>query len=784
MTALRGTTSSGPALALVTALTTWTAMLSWRGFSQRAAGYLVPLLLVAMTIALVGVLMRRFRLPTVVVVVSQLAAAFAFVATSLSGSPIPVGERWTTLRAAVDAAVASAQGYPAPVPLDAASLTPLLLPLGAACLLLTDVVACSWRRVPFAGLVLLTVYSIPVSVLGGGVSWWVFALTAGGFLGMLFLHEDEQISRWGRPLGQPESAADPTAFGVRTGVVRRSALGIGGAATALAVVLPVFIPTLHLAVFGGGSGPGHGEVHVENPIVDLRGYLRRGEDIPLVRLRTDDPSPTYLRIAVLTHFTDNQWSPGNRSIPSDQRATGLLPPLVGVDPDLPRQEYDYELTATDDFDSRWLPTMPQITQIVAAGDWRYDRSTMDFMGGEDPPTSTSGLSWSMTGVDLDLRAAELAAAPSTIGSLEKFTDLPSDFPRTVSDLAIEVTAEQPTRYQRAVALQDWFRTNFEYDPSYAAGNGSDDLVAFLDAKRGYCEQFAAAMAVMARSLGIPARVAIGFLRPDPVGPETWEYTAWDMHAWPELYFPGFGWVRFEPTPAARAPGTPGYTRQEVPALPGGAPSDSAGALPSDELPSRGSTSSADATPDAAGGDASGSGVAWQHVLLALLGVGGLTLLALVPRSLRRARRERRWAATGAAEAAWAELRDTMIDLGLTWPHGLSPRAAGERIASFFGRPLDPDTPDRPARGAELAPEATGALARVVAAVELRRYARPGTAEVEGLRADVETCADALYAGAHRRTRRRAAWLPRSVFRRTTPGKPAALRYDEVVDHAG
>ena len=72
------------------------------------------------------------------------------------------------------------------------------------------------------------------------------------------------------------------------------------------------------------------------------------------------------------------------------------------------------------------------------------------------------------------------------------------------------------------------------------------------------------MAVMARSLNIPARVAIGFLKPEPIGPDTYVYSAHDLHAWPELYFPGAGWVRFEPTPPDRATTTPGYTQHEFP----------------------------------------------------------------------------------------------------------------------------------------------------------------------------------------------------------------------------
>ena len=73
-------------------------------------------------------------------------------------------------------------------------------------------------------------------------------------------------------------------------------------------------------------------------------------------------------------------------------------------------------------------------------------------------------------------------------------------------------------------------------------------------------------ATLGRVLGIPARVAIGFLSPEPDGPHTWVYSSHDMHAWPELYFQGSGWVRFEPTPASQAPDVPAYTSGQLPEL--------------------------------------------------------------------------------------------------------------------------------------------------------------------------------------------------------------------------
>lgn len=780
MIAPRGDAATRPALAGATALTAWTAMLAWRGFSVDPGTYLAPLLLTAGLVAGTGIALRAWRGSALVVVLGQTVVVSAFVALTLTGSPLPLGQRWDVLVDGLRAAATSAQTYAAPVPLSADSLQPLLLPLGAVCLLLVDLVACTWRRIPVAGLVLLAIYSVPVSVLDGGVPWWTFAATAGGFLTMLFLHEDEQVSRWGRQLGQSEQSADPSAFGVRTGSARAGALAVGGVATALAVVLPTVIPTLQVGLLGGGSGTGDGEIRVENPMADLRRDLQRGEDVPLLRITTDDPDPSYLRISALTRFTSNEWSSGSRQIPADQQAQGPLPPLVGVSGSVPRQEFDYQVTALDDFDSRWLPTASQVSQVEAAGDWRYDRDVRDFLAADDV-TSTRGLSYQLTSVRLDLDAGTLAAAPPPVGPVAELSELPDDVPTSVHELAATVTAEQSSRYERAVALQDWFRTDggFSYSLETAEGNGSDALVSFLDERVGYCEQFASAMAVMARSLGIPARVSVGFLRPQQVGARTWEYSAWDLHAWPELYFAGSGWVRFEPTPAARADGVPPYTRQEVTAPPSDAAGNPSATGPAEDLPARGGESPAVDPEATAGADRDpGAGPTWRSALGAL----GLALaagaLALVPRSLRRARRARRWSA-GDPESAWAELRDTVIDLHLPWPTGRSPRATAALVAPGFGRPVARSSPVRPAHGTEVAPGAVAALERIVTAVEVSRYARPGRASSTSLRADVETCTQALLGGVTGTTRRRATWLPRSVLRRVHRSAPAVS--DAVVD---
>lgn len=803
MTAPRSTLRTGLLQAAVAGLTTWLTMLSWRGFSLAWMAYLGPLLVGAGLIAVLGAVLRWFRVQGLLLVAAQIVVAFAYGSLVIAGSPVPWGKAGDRLANAVSDAVDTAQTYASPVPLSVPGIEPLLIPLGLAFLLLVDVLACSLRRVPLAGLVLLVAYSIPVGLLAGGVSWFGFALSAAGFMGMLFLHEEDEVSRWGRPL-EDGQGLDSAAFGVRTGAVRRTALGVGGVATALAVVLPVLIPTLHLAWFGSGPGGGSGNVSVINPITDLRHDLRQRADAPLLRIVTDDPQPEYLRLAVLTSFSNNEWRAGDRDIPTDQAAHGQPLPLPGVNPDLPRDTHAYDISIYRDFESRWLPTMPQTTRVDAAGDWRYDARTMDFLAADDA-TTTPGLSYSVSAARLDYSLASLTSAGAPSSTLQAtYTQLPTDLPAEIERITREVTTDQPSKYLKAVALQDFFRKDggFRYDQDVKAGNGASTLVAFLDpanGRAGYCEQFASAMAVMAREAGIPARVAVGFYRPEllsepasPGVPATYEYSTHDLHAWPELYFPGSGWVVFEPTPSTHIRQVPGYTRVDLAAVTDGPATDVPSSRSTDDLQSRGPSVSADAADRGAQSgtqrDRAGTSAVWWAA--GLLSVAALTALVVaLPRLIRRRRRERRWATLAPAEAAWSELRDTMRDLALPWPEGRSPRTTALHIASYFGAPTDQDTPARPRRGPEMAPGAVAALDRIVHEVELLRYAAPSAAREVSLQPEVASCVEALVGGTPTAQRRRARWFPRSVttMRKQEPTAAPDLEVmnaGNVVDHVG
>src|SRR6185312_12991464 len=199
---------------------------------------------------------------------------------------------------------------------------------------------------------------------------------------------------------------------------------------------------------------------------------------------------------------------------------------------------------------------------------------------------------------------------------------------------------------------------------------------------GYCEQFAGAMAVLARVAGIPARVAVGFT-PGLKQPDgTWQITNHDAHSWPEVWFPQAGWVRFEPTPRDASTNPPSYTLSPAGSrvTNGQTPTPSAGQS-STAAPSAGASSSKAAQAAPVAGSGGGHGGSSAAALGWSLGVIILAALLLTPAALRRMRRRRRLTGSTGPGSLWAEILDTAVDLGLSPSPNLSPR----RLVQLWSR---------------------------------------------------------------------------------------------------
>jgi transglutaminase-like putative cysteine protease len=162
----------------------------------------------------------------------------------------------------------------------------------------------------------------------------------------------------------------------------------------------------------------------------------------------------------------------------------------------------------------------------------------------------------------------------------RYLQLPNGLPQRVLILARDLTAALPTPYDRALAIQDYLRREMRYNLEVGAPPiGSDAVDYFLfDRQEGFCDYFASAMAVLARAAGIPARLAVGYAS-GTFDTTRGKYTVLDSdaHAWPELFFPGIGWMEFEPTSSMPSIRRAAETSSPVPDQ--GPPDSSGGPLP-------------------------------------------------------------------------------------------------------------------------------------------------------------------------------------------------------------
>ncbi len=165
----------------------------------------------------------------------------------------------------------------------------------------------------------------------------------------------------------------------------------------------------------------------------------------------------------------------------------------------------------------------------------------------------------------EIDSDELRLAANTApGGMDKYLKLPPLDIR-ISKLAEEITAAAPSNYDKAVAVEQYLSTHFGYTLELPFSPPRDPLANFLfERKHGHCEYFASSMAVMLRSLGIPSRIVTGF-RGGEFNDLTGQYVvrASDAHSWVEVYFPGSGWISFDPTPAGSLPTRTGWSRMQL-----------------------------------------------------------------------------------------------------------------------------------------------------------------------------------------------------------------------------
>jgi transglutaminase-like putative cysteine protease len=172
----------------------------------------------------------------------------------------------------------------------------------------------------------------------------------------------------------------------------------------------------------------------------------------------------------------------------------------------------------------------------------------------------------------ELRASSLITQNLKLGDAERYLNLPPNLPQRIQDLAHQVVGDAPTPYDKTRAIEAFLRA-YPYNLDLPDPPTDRDLVDYFlfDLQEGYCDYYASAMVVMARAVGVPARLASGYAQGaynHELG--RWVVTEKDGHSWVEVYFEGIGWVEFEPTaglPALERPGGTGLAPVGLPPIP-------------------------------------------------------------------------------------------------------------------------------------------------------------------------------------------------------------------------
>jgi transglutaminase-like putative cysteine protease len=691
-------------------------------FDGRA--FIAPALMAIVLVVAGAELANTLRFPALLVpfFCAALILGFLTVAFAPGGAHvfvIPGAGSFHTFAALARQGFSDIRDYATPVP--TASGLVLLTVVGVAMVaLVTHLLAVTLGRPAVAGLPLLALYMVGSAVAPHGVGGWGFIAVVAGYLLLLASEGRDRVLRWGKVVagGSGESLGAP-----RPG----AGLRIGSLAVVAAMLVPAVLPYLHAHRFssgsggtGNGAGSGGQIATTFNPILRLRSQLDSSSAQVLLEVRTTDPNPDYLQLTTLDTYTDDSWvASRDLEAGASARVSNGMP-----QPSLAGLSYypvsDRISVVGRALSVRWLPIPYPATSVAVRGDWRYDISFATVFSAAT--TTASVGTYRVQSIHLTPTPGQLAAAALRGGAgLAEYLQLPPNLPSVISDIARRVAGSQTTELGQAQALQAYFQgKQFHYSTQVADNDGVDALVEFLTKTHtGFCVQYASAMAVMARALGIPARVAVGFTAGTPQRDGTWVITTHDAHAWPELYFPGAGWLRFEPTPRADGQAvSPAYTvpASAAPApggnpAPGGAgpaakPSPAAG-LPHQLLRIRALPGVHDSatTSAAARHGSAGTGALLPVLVILLIG-------AAVPAVVRRVvsgARARAPAGPARAEAAWAELADRVVDYRLPWLPSDTPRRAADRLAQAAGwgpaecRPLD----------------------RLVAAVEVARYAPAG-----------------------------------------------------------
>ncbi len=504
--------------------------------------------------------------------------------------------------------------------------------------------------------------------------------------------------------------ADEAGEGPDTKELAASGRRIGLAAVCLAVIIPMILPTGRARdVFGTtATGKPHGVGAGLDAFLKVQRQLNeQPQQVLTYTTNAADPAQQYLQVFVLNYSARrNMWLPlfptgvGGVEVPVGTtlpyKPTGQLSttPVTTV-------RTKVRVDGGQGGPTAYLPVpyAPVDLRIGGVG-WEELSGSLMILS---PVQGLSGLRYTVTSREAvptpaDINKPNGQFVPGPIQAA--FGNYSGPDANKLLTIARAHTQGALTQLQAATDLQNWLLSRaFTYTLKPNLPASSHWLLSFLTThRRGYCQQFAWALAVLARLVGIPSRVVVGYTGGSTTGHGIWQVTTTDAHAWPQLYFPGQGWLRFEPTPHAAG----GQGTATVPRYASGPSTGPNSPLPGGQFQGQTSPGAGAGTSKKSGAlnritqehSAAGGALAGRSDVGLWLGIGIPVLIILLltwPALVRLLTRRRRLLTSSGdaaqARAAWRELTDDLSDYGLGCAPGETPRVVAGRVTAQAS--LDP-----------------------------------------------------------------------------------------------